>query len=277
MQLLRTFTQLVFLTGGVGASGYFLFRLRSVSWLPEPGEILSAPPEEAIYGAVWLLSVAVTVWVAFSTILSVFAYATRLPTAIRAVEWMTVPPIRRLARRSAALLMAIGSLSMAPVSGATELPPVPFLVTADQQVGSDTQPTEFAYETPKSIATPAPHRVREDTSDRPAQRINYETPTGIATPAPHRAGQGTSDRPAASVCYIVRPGDDMWSITDVYLTRQEDKPPSVARITEVWREVIDLNRNRIRSGNPDLIFPGEKLLLPQWPLTGDQLPVAGGQ
>ena len=250
------------LTVGVGSSGYFLFRLRSETWLPGPGEILSARPEEAIYGAVWLLSVSITVWVAFTTVLSVSAYATRFPMAIRAVEWITLPPIRHLARRMAALLLAAGSLSMAPVARATELPPVPLLVGVDQPAGPPTQQTEVDYEPPTGVVTPVPLRVGENTSDRRAGSVPYEIPTGVAEPLPPRAGEDTSDRRAGSVSYIVRPGDNMWSITAAYLTRQPSKPPSVARITELWREVIDLNRDRIRSGNPDLIFPGEQLLLP---------------
>ena len=291
MQPIKTFISVTLLTVGVGGSSYFLFRLRSETWLPGPGEILSARPEEAIYGAVWLLSVSATLWVAFTTVVSVSAYATRLPMAIRAVEWITLPPIRRLARRSAALLLAAASLSTAPVAGATELPPIPLTVGIDQPVGSTSPAIEVADETPSGIATPVPLRAAEDTSDHPKETDSHKTPTDTAVPVPLRVdqdtvdhskgtdsretptrtavpvplqtGQDTVDRPAGTVSYTVRPGDDMWSITVAYLTRQQNGPPSVVRIIEVWQEVVDLNRNRISSGNPDLIFPGEKLLLPR--------------
>jgi hypothetical protein len=38
--------------------------------------------------------------------------------------------------------------------------------------------------------------------------------------------------------------------------------PTAAEITPVWVEVIAANRDRLRSGDPDLIFPGEIVVLP---------------
>ena len=248
--------------GAAACSGYFLFRLRNKPWLPRPGAILSAPPEEAIYGAVWVLSVSVTVWVAFTAALSVYAYATRIPAAIRTAEWLTIPPVRRLARRFASFLLAAGAMSMTPAAGAIETPPVPIVVTVEQPDESPVSAVETQEKASNSAATPIPLRAGQGALDPAAETGSPETPSGAATPMPLRASQRFSGQMRHTVPYIVRPGDDMWSVTAGYLIHQENTPPSVARTTEVWREVVALNQNRIRSGDPDLIFPGETLLLP---------------
>jgi nucleoid-associated protein YgaU len=33
-------------------------------------------------------------------------------------------------------------------------------------------------------------------------------------------------------------------------------------VEPLWRTVIDANRQRLRSGDPDLIYPGETILIP---------------
>ena len=267
MRLYRTIILSALLGGGLGSAGHFLLQLRGESWLPGPGEILNARPDEAIYGAVWLLAVAATAWVTLTAVLSVFAYTSRLPAAIRAVEWMTLPPIRRLARRFAALLLAVGNLAMAPaVVGATELPPVPVVVTDEQSVGSTVQPPGGAYHDPSTdFAVPVPLRADDDAVHLTIAPARHRPPVAVGIPVPLVAGENNTDDLSGTVSYTVQPGDSMWSVTVAYLSHLHGEQPAAAAITRVWREVIDLNRDRIRSGNPDVIFPGEELLLPRYP------------
>ena len=248
-------SNLALLTIGIAGSGYFLLRIRSEGWLPVPGGILNAPPEEALYGAVWLLSVSITLWVTLSTVLAVFAYVTGLPAAIRAVEWIAVPPIRRVARRTAAFILAAGSLSITSAAGATGLPPVPFVVNDDQAVYA-------LHETPGEFVAPIPLRVGETILSHRRDPFLHAPPIGIIAPLPLLAAPTTPDR-SSYVVYTVQPGDDMWSIATAHLSRHRDKAPSVADIAALWMETIEINRDRIRSGNPDLIFPGEALLVPR--------------
>jgi hypothetical protein len=37
---------------------------------------------------------------------------------------------------------------------------------------------------------------------------------------------------------------------------------SVVEVHGYWTRVLDANRGALRSGNPDLIFPGESVVLP---------------
>jgi nucleoid-associated protein YgaU len=38
--------------------------------------------------------------------------------------------------------------------------------------------------------------------------------------------------------------------------------PTNREVAEYWHRVIEANRDRLRSGDPDLIYPGEEIILP---------------
>jgi nucleoid-associated protein YgaU len=56
---------------------------------------------------------------------------------------------------------------------------------------------------------------------------------------------------------LVEKGDHLWSISSDQL-----QDATTAEISSLWREVIAVNIDRLRSGNPDLIYPGEWVLVP---------------
>jgi hypothetical protein len=73
-------------------------------------------------------------------------------------------------------------------------------------------------------------------------------------PAPALAPTGT---------WTVAPGEHLWSIAERVLREAWSRPPSDREITSFWREVIAQNRGRLaHPDNPDLIFPGQVLLVP---------------
>lgn len=72
-------------------------------------------------------------------------------------------------------------------------------------------------------------------------------------------------RPApsgAGAVVVVEAGDHLWKITDRSLTDRLGRPARDSEVTPLWRDVIEVNRERIRSGDPDLIYPGEEILVP---------------
>jgi nucleoid-associated protein YgaU len=56
----------------------------------------------------------------------------------------------------------------------------------------------------------------------------------------------------------VRPGDHLWKISARHL--QQSSPDS--RLAPYWRRVVTVNTPSLRSGDPDLIYPGETITLP---------------
>lgn len=66
----------------------------------------------------------------------------------------------------------------------------------------------------------------------------------------------TTEKSADQV--VVQKGDHLWRIS----ARHLGATASNEEITPYWREVIDLNLPTLRSGDPDLIYPGEVVDLP---------------
>lgn len=61
----------------------------------------------------------------------------------------------------------------------------------------------------------------------------------------------------------VHPGDHLWSISETRLENVTQRHVPDQVIARYWRKVIARNEDRIRSGDPDLIYPGEVILLPE--------------
>jgi nucleoid-associated protein YgaU len=64
----------------------------------------------------------------------------------------------------------------------------------------------------------------------------------------------------------VQPGDHLWRIAERTLAAAWGREPTDAEIDPYWRDLIDLNRKRLRdAANPDRIFPGQVFELPPVP------------
>jgi hypothetical protein len=60
-------------------------------------------------------------------------------------------------------------------------------------------------------------------------------------------------------------GDNLWTIARDHLarvTRRRAGDLAEREIARYWLDVVDANRAGLRSGDPDLIFPGEMIKLP---------------
>lgn len=66
----------------------------------------------------------------------------------------------------------------------------------------------------------------------------------------------------ASLEVIVRPGDHLWALAERRMNEVLGRPASDPEIAPYWVKVVDANRESIRSGDPNLIFPGEVIVLP---------------
>jgi nucleoid-associated protein YgaU len=60
-------------------------------------------------------------------------------------------------------------------------------------------------------------------------------------------------------------GDNLWKIAREHLSRERSGgsgAPTDDEVAAYWVKVVDANRHRLRSGDPDLIYPGERVTLP---------------
>ena len=85
----------------------------------------------------------------------------------------------------------------------------------------------------------------------PGYRLNYEDPAGAGriTVKEQSGEEDAPEDPGGSACYVVVPGDSLWRIAARYYG-------SGYR----WELIYQANRDVIR--NPNLIYPGQKLVLP---------------
>jgi nucleoid-associated protein YgaU len=79
---------------------------------------------------------------------------------------------------------------------------------------------------------------------------------GIRLPIDTAAKAGTPN------AVTVAAGDHLWKISRTYLERVIGEPADIRQVSRLWREVIAINRDRLRSGDPDLIYPGETIVMP---------------
>ena len=79
--------------------------------------------------------------------------------------------------------------------------------------------------------------------------------TEIRIPVTVDSGRQTPDDPDT---VVVEKGDHLWKIS----ARHLDEPAGNGEIAPYWRRVVEVNAPRLRSGDPDLIYPGEIVQLP---------------
>lgn len=61
----------------------------------------------------------------------------------------------------------------------------------------------------------------------------------------------------------VEPGDNLWTISEDRLEADLGRDPTDFEVAPYWRDVIDANQDRyVEPGNPNLIIPGQVLVLP---------------
>lgn len=91
------------------------------------------------------------------------------------------------------------------------------------------------------------------------------TGVAFATPAEQirhpvtASGEEPSGGEAGSVTVVK--GDHLWKIS----ARRLGDDASNREISPYWRQVVALNTPRLRSGDPDLIYPGEIVEVPPIP------------
>ena len=112
----------------------------------------------------------------------------------------------------------------------------------------------------------AARRGRGDTRDarRGSTPRSYGRPTLLLpAPTPTPTKRPAVPGPAAphDTTVVVRPGDNLWVIARRALGNGT-RAIAPAVIAPYWRRVIAANAATLRSHDPNLIFPGERVVLP---------------
>ena len=231
-----------------------------------------AAPEDAIAALLRYAGLALGYWILAGTALYV-ALAVRNDTS--RPSWaglLTLPTIRRMVDRALATSLVL-SIAVSPVGSL-------------QAVDSATGPPPVVHELADD-GIPVPHvrmaSVTENSDDEPAPPVEDATETApevapteadrdvvapvslpaAAVPAPLATSRATAAvATAESTTYRVEPGDNLWSISARHVETVAGATPDTAEIAGYWRNLITSNETTLRSGDPNLIYPGEIITMP---------------
>lgn len=234
-----------------------LFRLGSangfeIAWSDLGVWLEVTPPEDAVVAIVRVLALALACWLLATTFLYLLASLAGVPSLVRGVRWATLPAVRRLVDG----VMATSIVAASTLSSSA-------LVMAQEPTREPAAETRGYVPVPADDGEPSYTPV-------PAGDTTPTTSTTVAEqPAPTEAPPTPSAAtPATPATYVVAPGDNLWRIAERHLAAASGRPVEALPLADVhayWLRLIDTNLAHLASGDPNLIFPGEQLMLP--PLT----------
>ena len=226
-------------------------------WRAPAAWLQAADPEVVVAGLLRAMGLLGCYWILGSSV--IYALASLKGRAPRMVRLVTLPIARRMVDRAvaAALSASLTSLTLSPAMAAAE-----------------PMPAERFEESPHSVLVeihhdgiPVPH-LRLDGPPpeesapviapipRPEDTWPEATPRVMTTPSVMTPTE------ALPIPYTVARGDNLWSIADGWVRQQTTQEITDADVTPYWRSLIAANLRTLRSGDPNLIYPGEILQLP---------------
>jgi hypothetical protein len=252
----RRVAALVALLAAEALTVVVVHRLGSTDGLGGPGAdpagwLRSAAPEEVVGGGLRLAALAAAWWLLASTAVYAAAHLLGSPAAIARLRWAVLPGLRgwidRAVGASVLASVALGTPGLA-AAGAGEPPPV--LDVRDGRADS--------------VPDPAPPTTVPPTTAPPTTAPPTTAPSPTAPPAPDPSPV-PAEPTSLPAPYVVVSGDSLWTIAAAHLARATGRAVAEVPVGEVasyWARVVDHNRDALRSGNPNLIYPGEALELP---------------
>lgn len=212
-----------------------------VDWADPLRWLRTTETEAAVAALARLAGLVGVAWVLGSSLL--YGLGRMLGWRVPRLQWLSIGPIRR-----AVDTLVAGSLvvsTMAPAAALVDPATVPPPTNG---------PVEFVD--PAYVPTPAgSSNIPDSTSPGDAPAVSTDPP-----PAPTRTA--TPDQAEVTV----QPGDSFWILAARHLEAIRGHTPTDAEVGPYWIRMVEANRHHIRSGDPDLIFPGEVVILP--PLDG---------
>lgn len=263
----RSATSFLLLLAGEAGSLMLLHR-RPIQPL---GEILSSPAEDAVIGVVHLAALALAWWLATSTLLYSVAAASRIPTLVRGIRWLTVPGVRAvidgvvataIVASSTLTLSGSALAASAGPAGGIAAEPAPAQPYRPRPAGQTVSPPPPLYEARPGgeLRPPAPRTYQPQPSGDPP--VPVPTPSEAMPPTPTVAGP-VSDR----ATYAIQPGDHLWGVAAHQVadhTGLSAEKLTTRDIGRYWVRLVELNQSHLRSGNPNIVHAGETIVLPTW-------------
>jgi hypothetical protein len=249
-----------------GVDGFAIPRHDLGRWLQQ------STSEEVLLAGVRFVTLIAAWWLLGSTVLYVAARVAHLHGAARALGWATLPAVRRWVDRAATVsIVAMTALGVGRPAAADSPPPpstapAPVIVDVDHR-----DPARVPSRPPSSVRTgqavespPAPTVPLTGTTFPPTTTTAPLAPPPVVPIVPV-APAAPPPATAAGTTHTVTGGEHLWSIAAGQVATATGKPQadlSPADVAPYWLRLVELNRHRLRSGNPNLVYPGEVVELP---------------
>lgn len=175
---------------------------------------------------------------------------------------LAMPGARRLAEAIFGTLTLVLSACSPPAATSSATPTLTLLEPSTGPT-IDPEPPTPASANPSPTDKPSPDLPTTEpaTTEPPTTEPPPVAPPPVAPPP-------NSPPTGANSVYVVQAGESFWSIARDLAEDRIGRPPTEPETAQVWRALLELNRDRIRSGDVDLIHPGEDLLVTEAVSTG---------
>lgn len=227
------------------------------------------PPDVMALALLRLAALACGWYLAVCTLVVALAQPLARPRLAALVARLSPALVRRLASGGGGLGLAAGTL-LASVPSTTIATATVAAAPASAATSSAAPPGTGPTAPTATMArvdpgTPGSGGPGAEAATATMTRLPGEDAARPSTPEPPSHSPPPLDPPAdeAPARWIVEPGDSFWSIAAAAVAE-----PGVGRapdrvVAGYWRRLIEANRDRLLDpGNPDLLVPGQELVLP---------------
>ncbi|MHB1535749.1 MAG: LysM peptidoglycan-binding domain-containing protein [Acidimicrobiales bacterium] len=192
---------------------------------------------------------------------AVWCRRARRPAILQWVRHLTPPPLRLMLGIGLGIATATtsaGAMSAPRRAGPADPPPVLRLV------GPSATPTPHRATAAEPLPRPAPPDCAASGTPSPLPKERAVLP--VRGPATTSLAQEAPARSTPPATWTIRPGDHLWAVADATLTRAWGRTPDARTLGSYWWTLVQLNRPRLPDpANPDLVYPGDLVLLPPVP------------
>ncbi|MGF1666526.1 MAG: hypothetical protein ACFCVC_09680 [Acidimicrobiia bacterium] len=240
-----------------------------IDWADLSGWLATSSLTDAVSALVRLAALAVAYWSVAGTLAYLTAVFTGSERLITRVAPFTFPVVRRLADRLVAGTIAMGVMA-APLIASTD-PPVPAPRPAEPVAHAYVPETRLVQGLSIDLPAPQPDTRSHDLPQAPAFAERPVTgPDDVPATLPHRQLKTPDGTPpitdvaglAGTVEVVAAPGDHLWMLAERRLVAVSGRAVADHEVAPYWRATVDENLPRLRSGDADLIQPGETITLP---------------
>jgi hypothetical protein len=239
-------------------------------------------PSLALVGSLRVCTLGFAWYLLGVTTLGLLARLTGLPGALRAIDHVTLAPLRPLVHMWLGATLTLGAAvgpAVPAAAQADDWPPVLRRLADDKAPppGPAQAPTAEAP-APDPPVEPAPIGPSPTTTTvvpAPAPALASPTTSPPPTTAPPRrllhpsAPRPRTPRPApvavpvVGETWTVARGESFWSIARSVIGTRTGRTPTNAEIAAFWRPLVGANTGRLaRRGNADLLFAGQVIAVP---------------